>query len=157
MSSMTSAGATPSARRSAVVETFACIATLIATIAASAVIQPPTMSDLKPTLTMMATLLRVDPAVTRRREMAEVGLAARTRKRGGTARTLAGSVRYDGNNYTGIRGFSYLAGFDVALGRGRLLTARGSEDAARPLLFTRRVSVNADSTTHRRSFLAGMV
>src|SRR2546422_8606816 len=154
MSSMTSAGATPSARRSAVVETFACIATLIATIAASAVIQPPTMSDLKPTLTMMATLLRVDPAVTRRREMAEVGLSARTRKRGGTARTLAGSVRYDGNNYTGIRGFSYLAGFDVALGRGRLLSPRGREDAAPPLLVTRRGAGKADSTAPPRRVFA---
>src|SRR5439155_8632538 len=35
-------------------------------------------------------------------------------------------------------------------------TARGTEDAARPLLFKGGCLINSESTTHRRSFLAGM-
>jgi len=81
MSPITSAGATPSANSSAVVETLASIDTLIATIAASDTIQPPTMNDLKPVLGMTTTLLRVDPVVTATLG-AEVGLSARTRKEG---------------------------------------------------------------------------
>src|SRR6266516_3261366 len=42
------------------------------------------------------------------RSVAEVGLSARTRGRRGTARTLAGSVRYDEIYYTGFGGFAYL-------------------------------------------------
>ena len=39
--------------------------------------------------------------------VAEVGLSARTHETGGTARTLAGSVRYDQINYTGIGELAY--------------------------------------------------
>jgi hypothetical protein len=39
--------------------------------------------------------------------VAEVGLSARTHNKGGTARTLAGSVRYDDVNYTAIGEVAY--------------------------------------------------
>lgn len=41
------------------------------------------------------------------RSVAEVGLSARTHNRGGTARTLAGSVREDEINYTLIAECAY--------------------------------------------------
>jgi hypothetical protein len=40
--------------------------------------------------------------------MAEVGLSARTHDKRGTARTLAGSVRYYAIHYTAIGEFAYL-------------------------------------------------
>src|SRR5438045_4495482 len=109
MSNITSAGATPSARISAVVETFACIATLIATIAASAVIQPPTINDLKPTMNMWQPSF--GSIVSDGDDVRWPKWACRRapKKEGGTARTLAGSVRYNRNNYTGIGDIPYLS------------------------------------------------
>src|SRR2546429_1051627 len=54
------------------------------------------------------------------RSVAEVGLSARTREYGGTARTLAGSVRSCSFNYTGSAGGAY----------GRRRSALFSTDAA---------------------------
>jgi aspartate aminotransferase-like enzyme len=50
------------------------------------------------------------------RWVAEVGLSARTARMRGTARTLAGSVRSDGINYTGLGDGAYLLRILSAVG-----------------------------------------
>jgi hypothetical protein len=72
---MTMAGAIPSASRSAVVERFAPIAVLAATVSAKAAIHGPTMShdDLNTTFNMISTLLWIGVDIPERQSAHEIG------------------------------------------------------------------------------------